>query len=216
MTKILIIDDDTNQLKALSRTLTQHKFHIDTANSGQDGLDKIQTSDFDLVLLDQVMPDMNGLEVLMEIKKLKPRIRVIMITGFATIDDAVEATKKGASNYLSKPLEVDKLIVSIRRALRKSKFESLVPTIDLDVTFGLLSHQIRRNMITMLLQNNKMHLMEMVRSLRIEDHTKVVFHARMLKESGIIKQGKDKSYFLTKDGEQIMRCLTSISNHFFQ
>lgn len=212
MKKILIVDDDANQLKALSRILSLNKFIVEQAASGEEALDMIQSSDFDLVLLDHLMPNMSGMDVLIEIKKLKPRIRVIMVTGFANIDDAVEATKKGASNYLSKPINVDKLIVSIRRALEESKFKSFKPKSDLDVTFGLLSHQIRRSMISMLHQNNKMHLMEMVRSLQIEDHTKVVFHARILKEAGVVKQGKDKSYFLTEIGEKITNCINNFEN----
>ncbi|UCH80998.1 MAG: sigma-54-dependent Fis family transcriptional regulator [Nitrospiraceae bacterium] len=215
MKKILIVDDDANQLKLLSRLLHSNKFNVVAAPSGEEALEKIHTSDFDLVLLDQVMQQMSGIDVLVEIKKLKPWMSVIIITGFATVDDAVEATKKGASNYLSKPLDVDKLIVSIRRALEESKFKPLAPTADLDVTFGLLSHQIRRNMITMLRQNNKMHLMEMVRFLRIEDHTKVVFHARILKQAGVVKQDKDKSYFLTARGEKITNCFNLIENDLF-
>jgi DNA-binding response OmpR family regulator len=191
-------------------------FDVEEAASGEEALDLIQASDFDLVLIDEVMPTMSGMEAFIEIKKLKPHIRVIMMTDFPTIDDAVAAIKKGASNYLSKPLQMDKLLVSIRRTLDEFKFENSTLTDDLDVTFGSLSHQIRRDIMSLLRQNNKMHLMEMVRSLGIEDHTKVIFHTKTLKESGLISQKQDKSYYLTKDGEQVMKCLTSINNHFFQ
>ncbi len=95
MKKVLIVDDDANQLKVLSRLLRSNKFDVEAVTSGEEALEKIDSTDFDLVLLDQVMPDMSGIDVLTEIKKLRPRICVIMITGFATIDDAVEATKKG-------------------------------------------------------------------------------------------------------------------------
>ena len=202
MKRILVVENDTSQRNALSHALRSNSFDVEEAASGEEALDMIQASDFDLVLLDEVMPNMSGIEALIEIKKMKAKIRVIIMSGCPTLDDAVAAIKKGASNYLSRPLQMDKLIVSIRRALEEFKFENITLTEDLDVTFGSLSHRIRRNIITLLHHNSKMHLMEMVRSLDIEDHTKLLFHARILKEAGIIRQKKDKSYFLTEDGEK--------------
>ena len=215
MKRILVVEDDTIQRKALSHALRSHTFDVQEAASGEDSLDMIQASEFDLVLLDEVMPNMSGMETLTEIKKLKAKSCVIMITDFPTIDDAVAAIKKGASNYLTKPLQINKLIVSIRRALEEFTSENFTLADDLDVTFGSLSHQIRRNIMSLLRQHDKMHLMEMVRSLGIDDHTKVIFHTKTLKESGLIRQEKDKSYLLTKDGERVMKCLTSINHLIF-
>ena len=203
MKKILVVADEESQRKELARSLNSNKFAVEEAVSGEDALDMIRTSDFDLVLLEHVMPQMNGMDVLSRIKKMKPGMPVIMLTGFASIDDAVEAVKKGANNYLSRPFEMDKLFLSIQQALEESKLQASTSMADLDVTFGSLSHRIRRNIITLLHHNRKMYLMEMVRSLDIEDHTKVVFHTRILKEAGIIQQEKDKSYFLTEDGEKL-------------
>ena len=202
MKKILVVADEESQRKELARSLNSNKFAVEEAVSGEDALDMIRTSDFDLVLLEHVMPQMNGMDVLSRIKKMKPGMPVIMLTGFASIDDAVEAVKKGANNYLSRPFEMDKLFLSIQQALEESKLQASTSMADLDVTFGSLSHRIRRNIITLLHHNSKMYLMEMVRSLDIEDHTKLLFHARILKEAGIIQQKKDKSYFLTEEGEK--------------
>jgi DNA-binding response OmpR family regulator len=212
MIRILVVDDDSNQRKALLRYLTSEKYVVEDVSSGEEAVERIKSSDFDCVLLDQVMPNMSGIDVLVEIKKMKPTIQVIMLTGSATIDGAVESIKKGASNYLSKPFHTDKLIFCIQRSLEELKSKRISSMVDMDVTFGSMSHEIRRSIIALLQQHKKMHLMEMVRSLGIEDHTKVIFHTRILKESGFIRQEQDKSYLLTTDGAKIIRCLASIDN----
>ena len=83
----------------------------------------------------------------------------------------------------------------------------------LDFTLSSLSNPIRRKIIKLLFQNNGMHLMELTRALDIEDHTKVIFHLKMLKDSELINQDKRKSYFLTKEGERTLNCLKILEDH---
>ena len=136
-----------------------------------------------------------------------------MITAFATIDNAVEAIKKGASDYISKPFQIDNLDVTIRRVLEEAKFDVSAKNLGLDYTLSSLTNYIRREIIKLLHINKSLHLMKITRALEIEDHTKVVFHLKMLKESELIKQDKEKAYSLTKEGENALDCLKILESH---
>ncbi len=119
MAKILVIDDEAAIRKALKETLEYEQHQVDTAKDGFEALDKIKKTQYDIILLDIKMPKMDGLEVLDEILKISPETPVIMITGHGTIETAVEALKKGAYDFLEKPLDLPRLLVAIRNALEK-------------------------------------------------------------------------------------------------
>ncbi|MBI1810743.1 MAG: response regulator [Nitrospirae bacterium] len=213
MKKVLIVDDDVELRANLSEILKGAGYYIAEAPSGKEAIEEIASKDFDIVLLDLMMPKMSGLDVLKEIKKIKPKIKVIMITAFATVENAVDAIKKGASDYISKPFRIDGLLTTIRRVIEEGKFEEGITKLNLDYTLSSLSNPIRRNIIRLLQARKSMRLMEIVRELGIEDHTKVVFHLKMLKESDIIEQDTDKSYSLTEEGERILSCLKILENY---
>ncbi len=213
MKKIFIVDDDIELRSNLSEILRAKGYHTDEASSGKEAIDKATSKDFDIVLLDLMMPKRSGMDVLTELRKIKPKTKVIMITAFATIDNAVEAIKKGASDYISKPFKIEELDVTIRRALEETRFEEGIKKLDLDFTMSSLSNPIRRKVIKLLNLNKGMRLMEITRALDIEDHTKVVFHLKMLKESGIIEQDRKKVYFLTKEGEKTLVSLKILESH---
>ncbi len=125
--RILVVDDEKDirdfLLKALSRI---GGFHVELAESGEEALQKIEREPFDLVLTDLRMPKMDGLQLMMEIAGSKPEILTIMMTGHGTIDSALEAMKKGASDYLTKPLNLDELMVRLSKVLNeKQRFVSL-------------------------------------------------------------------------------------------
>jgi len=101
----------------------------------------------------------------------------------------------------------------VKRALEEVRFEEGIKKLDLDYTLGSLTNYIRRNIIKLLSTGKAMRLMEVTKELEIEDHTKVVFHLKILKESGIIEQDKDKRYLLTKEGEKTLDCLKILENH---
>jgi ActR/RegA family two-component response regulator len=136
-----------------------------------------------------------------------------MITAFASVANAVDAIKKGASDYITKPFKIDELINTIRCSLEEAKFEADVKNLDMDQTISSLSNSIRREIIQLLGQNDEMRLMAITRKLKIEDHTKVVFHLRTLKESDLIQQSEDKSYSLTKEGKRVLKSLHILSNY---
>lgn len=116
--KILIIDDDEAILDSCSQVLKKEKYSVSTATTGDEGLDRISQELFNALLLDLKLPGINGMEVLEKMNDEYPEIPVIMITGHATVDSAVEAMKKGAFDYLSKPFTPQELRLVIRRALK--------------------------------------------------------------------------------------------------
>jgi diguanylate cyclase (GGDEF)-like protein len=121
--RIVIIDDDSNLRKTLSDILRMKGYETLTAENGEKGLTVLRENRVNLVLVDLGLPDIPGLEVLARIKADSPLTGVIVMTGKATIDSAVEATNGGAFSYLVKPYEIDQLVNNVRRALEKQQAE---------------------------------------------------------------------------------------------
>ena len=121
MGRILIVDDEYSVRFALSEVLRKKDFATLEAGSGRDAIRILKEDDVDLVLLDLAMPEMDGIETLQEIKRIKPGVPVIIVTGRGDIAAAVRATKLGAYDFLSKPPQVERLVVTIRRALERSE-----------------------------------------------------------------------------------------------
>lgn len=119
MPRILIIDDEQSIRRTLKEILEYEKFDIVEATDGQEGFDLIKNEEFDIVLCDIKMPKMDGIEVLSETHTIKPDLPFIMISGDSTIDTAVEATKKGAYDFITKPPDLNKLLIAIRNALER-------------------------------------------------------------------------------------------------
>lgn len=116
MNRILLIDDDKSFLKVYSEILRSSGYEADTASGGPEAMEKLGRDHWDIVISDVVMPEMNGIEVLKRIKAEYPEILVIMLTGEGSISGAVEAMEEGAYTYLVKPLEIDQLLLNIKRA----------------------------------------------------------------------------------------------------
>jgi DNA-binding NtrC family response regulator len=120
MPRILIIDDEESIRSTLSDILEYEDYAVDTAVDGEDGLRKIKDQDYDVILCDVKMPKKDGLEVLEEALKFNPELQFIMISGHANVETAVDATKKGAYDFLEKPPDLNRLLVSVRNAMDKS------------------------------------------------------------------------------------------------
>lgn len=120
MAKILIADDERAIRRTLKEILEFEKFIVDEAGDGLECLSKIKQTDYDVVLLDIKMPNLDGLETLEKIQTLNPDLPVIMISGHANIDTAVEAVKKGAFDFISKPPDLNRMLITIRNAMDKS------------------------------------------------------------------------------------------------
>jgi DNA-binding NtrC family response regulator len=114
---VLIVDDEPNILTSLRRALELEGYRALVAGSGSICLDKLASEGPDLVLLDVVMPEMDGLAVLERLKQQQPELPVVMMSGNATIENAVQATKIGATDFVEKPLSTDKILITIENAL---------------------------------------------------------------------------------------------------
>jgi len=117
MNSILIIDDEEFIRDNLNRILEKEGYEIILAERGSDGINVVGSNDIDLILLDLNLPDMNGIEVLKKVKQLSPSTLVIVITGYATVDSAVEALKLGAYDYIKKPFKADAIKLIVKLAL---------------------------------------------------------------------------------------------------
>jgi len=121
MSKILIIDDERSIRNTLKDILSYEKYDISLAENGIEGIELAKNDDFDVILCDIKMPQMDGIEVLEKIHELVNDTPVIMISGHGNIDTAVDAIKKGAFDFLEKPLDLNRILITIRNAMDKSK-----------------------------------------------------------------------------------------------
>lgn len=113
----LVIDDEQIVLDSVSEILTNENYEVDVSLSGREGLDWAIERPYDVVLTDIRMPDIGGMRVLRDVKRVKPSLPVIIITGYATVKSAVQGMKLGAADYIEKPFEPEELIDAVGRAL---------------------------------------------------------------------------------------------------
>lgn len=116
---ILIVDDEMGIREGCKRALAEEGHAIDLAEDGTIGLQKVTEKSYDLILMDLMMPGIGGLDLIKKVRDIDPEVIVVVITGFATIETAVEATKRGAYDYLPKPFTPETLTVLVRRGLEK-------------------------------------------------------------------------------------------------
>lgn len=116
---ILVVEDDPVGLKNLVRVLRREGYEVSAASGGKQALEKIHSCPFDLVLTDLVLDSVDGLEVLSHAKKLSPETEVIVLTGHATVSTSIQAMKRGAYDYLQKPVRLDELRCVVAKALEK-------------------------------------------------------------------------------------------------
>ena len=120
MSKILVIDDERSIRNTLKDILEYEKYEVDLAEDGKKGLEMVKHTEYDIVLCDIKMPGMDGIEVLGQLNGVSPDSPVIMISGHGNIDTAVESIKKGAYDFIEKPLDLNRLLITIRNAMDKS------------------------------------------------------------------------------------------------
>ena len=119
--KILIVDDEGAVRESLSALLTVEGYQTDTAESGERALEILREAEFDLVLLDIRMPGLDGVEVMHEMRKYHPETRIIIITGYGSLESAIEAIRAGAQDYLLKPYGAEDILVSIQKSLSEKE-----------------------------------------------------------------------------------------------
>jgi two-component system, NtrC family, nitrogen regulation response regulator NtrX len=115
--RILVVDDEEALRTVLSTELSSEGYEVSTASDGHDAIELVKDNNYDLVLLDIKMPNVDGFEVLKFVKGVKPEIKVIMLTGFADLKNAIESKRLGAEDFVSKPYDLVDLLTTIERVL---------------------------------------------------------------------------------------------------
>ncbi len=114
--KVLLVDDETEFLDAMSERMKARGIDVSTSSSAVEALKQAQAGDYDAVVLDLMMPEMDGIEALAALKEKNPDLQVILLTGHATVEKGVEAMKLGAMDFLEKPIDMNALTEKIRQA----------------------------------------------------------------------------------------------------
>jgi DNA-binding NtrC family response regulator len=120
---VLLVDDELEFLETLVKRLTKRGLNISTAKSGEDALKIIRGKGIDVAVLDVRMPGMDGIQTLRQIKKIDPLMEVIMLTGHASVEVAIEGMELGAFDYLMKPADIDELFYKLQDAFKKKTIQ---------------------------------------------------------------------------------------------
>jgi DNA-binding NtrC family response regulator len=118
---ILLVDDDTGVRTVFSSILRKEGYRVTAVKNGYEAIKVIDEESFDLALVDLRMPGLDGIQVLEKIKSRRPQTRVIIYSAYGLVEDAVEAMRKGAADYLNKPFSPNELELSLKKALEKSR-----------------------------------------------------------------------------------------------
>lgn len=121
--RMLLVDDEARFVETLSKRLAARGFEVAQAFSGQEALSRLSADEYDVVLLDVRMPGMDGLETLRAIRREHPLVKVILLSGHASINAAVEGMRLGASDYLLKPVDLEDLLAKMESAVEKKRIE---------------------------------------------------------------------------------------------
>jgi len=120
MKSIIIIDDEKEICESIEFILEYEGYAVDSTTSANEGINKISSGNFSALLLDIQMPEMSGFEVLKKVKEINPSLSVIIISAHGSIENAIKATKLGAFDFIEKPIDRDKLLISVRNAVEQS------------------------------------------------------------------------------------------------
>jgi DNA-binding NtrC family response regulator len=131
--RVLLVDDEEQFVETLAMRLEARDYAVSTAFNGDQALNHLKAKDADVVILDVLMPGLTGIDTLREMKKLRPLTEVIMLTGHATVETAIEGMKLGAFDYLMKPTEIEDLVDKISKAYkRKAEHEDRIRQATID------------------------------------------------------------------------------------
>ena len=122
---VLLMEDEMNVAKGLEMVMREEGYEVDLADTGQDALDKLRAREFDLLVADLRLPDMDGMDIIQQVRDRRPKTNVVIITGYPSVSSAVQAVKMGVSDYLRKPFTEDEFRAAVKDALKEKKGESL-------------------------------------------------------------------------------------------
>ncbi|MCL4558573.1 MAG: response regulator [Deltaproteobacteria bacterium] len=118
---LLLVDDEIEFVETLAKRLNRRGFHALYVTSARDAMERIKGGQFDVAVVDVRMPEMDGIALLGEVKRVQPLVEVILLTGYASIQSGIEGMKRGAFDYLMKPTDIDELVKKIRDAYERKK-----------------------------------------------------------------------------------------------
>lgn len=121
--RIIVVDDDESIRKTLATILGEEGYEVDTANTGKEAVQKTNERVYNLALIDMRLPDIEGIDLLLKIKDTTPRMRRIIITGYPTIQNAMEAVNRQADAFILKPFDMEEVLQTIREQLKKQDEE---------------------------------------------------------------------------------------------
>jgi len=121
--RILIVDDDENIRKVLTTILEEEGYLVDSVETAKKAIEKTRKNFYNIALIDIRLPDMEGIELLTKMRDTTPKMRKVIITGYPTLQNAIEAVNRGADAYIVKPFDMDKVLATIREQLRKQEEE---------------------------------------------------------------------------------------------
>lgn len=209
--KILILDDDLETLENLKEILAGENFEILTSNNPVESLEVAKKCKLSLILIDYLMPQMDGIDFIGELRKNDSQVRIIMMTAYSSIETAITAMKKGANDFISKPFKKADLMLKINKALQELNFLTCTNLNDnIDELFASISNKTRREVLILLSRSSEMRFMDIVRSLEIDDHTKLNFHIKNLLNNGLLSH-KGQTYKITGKGVKMLSCLKHIA-----
>lgn len=144
--RVLIIEDEKKVSGFIKKGLEEQMFTVDVALDGEAGIRRLQQKEYDIVILDVVLPGMNGFEVCKQIRRIKPGIPVLMLTALGTLDDKVTGLDSGADDYLTKPFHFQELLARMRALARRNipekTFDQIIKVADLEINID--SKQVKR------------------------------------------------------------------------
>jgi len=144
---ILVVDDDVDVRKSLSSILSKEGYSVETVENGKQATKISEKSRFDIALIDVKLPDMEGTELLHRLKENQPRMIRIVITGFPTLENAMETVNEGADGYILKPFDVEKLLEMIKKHLKRETAEHISNWMEFDQDRGRKSESDRNNAV---------------------------------------------------------------------
>ena len=208
---ICVVDDDKDLRESITEILEGNGFAVRSFETAEAALLELQSHAPALAIVDNMMPGMGGMTFMPILKKEYPHVKIIMLTAFSTVENAVAAMRAGADDYLPKPFRRDELLVTVRRNLEELKFEQQLAGPGMDDALACISNQIRRQILALLSEKSRLRFMDITRHLKIGDHTKVNFHLKNLKTNCLVANDREKYYHLTPQGEKMVECLSLLS-----
>jgi DNA-binding response OmpR family regulator len=158
--RILVVEDEHRIASSIKKGLEQEKYAVDVAYTGTDGFDLASTEDYDLMLLDLLIPGMDGITVCKELRKKQIHTPILMLTAKGQIQDKVQGLDSGADDYMTKPFSFEELLARIRALIRRPK-NSLSETLRVDgLELNTVSYEVSRNTKKISLSNKEFALLE--------------------------------------------------------